>query len=408
MIDPALKMPEINRRNNLYKLDKLAHHFEKLRFQFLGSIENQRRTQVFWAPYIGWNNYDKFQVGLALYNSFMPARKFNYLLVPAIGTGSKQFIGMGRLSYNFYPETVQRFTVGLFAKRYTYILFPQPLLYNKLEPYIDVELKQKKSRSVFTSNIHMRSVIAWLDWISFDTKKKETQRYFVNEVKYTLKRNSTLHPFSVNFTLREGNNFVNLAAEGNFLVSYKRQDEGFRIRLFAGGFLVNTKSPSDISAPNPRFYLSNATTNTFAYWLQKDYMFDENLLDRNGRDPYLNRQITKSDGAFRSFTNFGSTNKFLMSVNLTTSTHRFFPINPFVNAAFILNDLKQAQFAAEFGLSAIILRDMIEIHLPLVTTKNISENQKVLGINKWYQKFTFTLKLQLPKVNDLVRRFAKG
>jgi hypothetical protein len=343
-----------------------------------------------------------------LYNSFLPARKFNYLLVPAIGTGSKQFVGFGKLNYNFYPETVQRFTVGLAAKRFSYILFPQPLLFNKLEPYLEIELKQKKSRSEFTNTLHFRSVIAWLDWISFDRKKKETQRYFVNEVKFSTQRHSTLNPFTVNFVLREGNSFANLAAEANFLVSYKRRDEGFRIRVFAGGFLVNSKSPSDISAPNPRYYLSYATTGNFAYWLQKDYMFDENYLDRNGHDPYLNRAISKNDGAFRSFTTFGATNKFLMSVNLTTSTHRFFPINPFVNAAFLVNDLKKPQFAAEFGLSAIILRDMIEIHLPLVTTKNISDNQKVLGINKWYQKFTFTLKLQLPKIADLIRRFSSN
>lgn len=404
-IDPLLQIPEINRKNNTYKLNKLAHRFERLRFQFLGSLENQNRTQVFWAPYIGWNNYDKFQIGLALYNSLLPAKKFNYLVVPVIGTGSKQFNGFARFNYNFYPERLQRFTVGVFGKRFSYMLFPQPLMFNKIEPYINIEFKNKKSRSPYVHTLNMRSAIIWADWIRYDNKKKETQRYFVNEYKYLVQRKSTLNPFNVSVTFRHGNNFANLAAEGNFIISYKRRDEGFRIRVFAGGFILNNKPSSDISSPNPRFYLSNCTTPNFAYWLQKDYMFDENFLDRNGRDPYLNRQVAKTDGAFRSFTNFGATNKFLMSVNLTTSTHRFFPINPFVNAAFLVDDLKKPQFAAEFGLSAVLLRDMIEIHLPLVTTKNISNNQKVLGIDKWYQKFTFTLKLQLGKPMDWVRRF---
>ncbi|MBP6732942.1 MAG: hypothetical protein KA149_12830, partial [Chitinophagales bacterium] len=406
-IDPLLQIPEINRKNNTYKLHKLAHRFEKLRVQFLGSVENQNRTQVYFAPYIGWNNYDKFQIGVALYNSLIPAKKFNYLFVPIFGTGSKQFNCFGRVNYNFYPDNLQRFTVGVFTKRFSYILFPQPLLFSKVEPYLNFEFKNKKSRSPYVHTLNMRSVVAWLDWISFETKKKETQRYFVNEVKYRLERNSTLHPFNFQLTLRQGNEFANLAAEANFRISYKRRDEGLFIRVFAGGFLVNSKSTSNISAPNPKFYLSNATTNNFAYWLQKDYMFDENFLDRNGRDPNLGRQVAKTDGAFRSYTNFGATNKFLMSVNLTTSTHRFFPINPFVNMAVVVNDLKKTQFAAEFGLSAILLRDMVEIHLPLVTTKNISDSQKILGITKWYQKFTFTLKLKLSKPIDLIRRFAK-
>ncbi len=404
-IDPLLQIPEINRKNNTYKLNKAAHRFEKLRFQFLGSVENQNRTQVYFAPYIGWNNYDKFQIGVALYNSLIPARKFNYLLVPIFGTGSRKFDCIGRLNYNFYPETLQRFTVGVFTKRFSYLLFPQPLQYSKVEPYVNFEFKNKKSRSPYVHTLNMRSMIAWLEWISFETKAKETQRYFVNEVKYRMEKNSTLNPLTFEVTLREGDKFANLAAEANFRISYKRPGEGFFIRVFAGGFLVNSKSTSDISAPNPKFYLSNATTNNFAYWLQKDYMFDENFLDRNGRDPNLGRQVAKTDGAFRSYTTFGATNKFLMSLNLTTSTHRFFPINPFINTAFILSELNKPQFAAEFGLSAILLRDMIEIHLPLVTTKNISDNQKLLGINKWYQKFTFTLKLKLSKPMDLIRRF---
>ncbi|MFN8321604.1 MAG: M1 family metallopeptidase [Chitinophagales bacterium] len=403
-IDPLLQIPEINRRNNTYFINKKAHFFEKLRFQFLGSLENQNRTQVFFAPYVAWNNYDKTQVGLALYSPFLPARKFNYLVVPAIGTGSKQFIGLAKFSYNFYPDKLQRFTVGVNGRRFSYILFPQPLLFHKLEPYINFEFKKKTSRSPYTHTVNMRSVIMWLDWINFE-KNKTTQRYFVNEIKYQMQKKSTLNPFSAEVKLQQGNSFVNISAQANFLISYKRKNEGFSIRVFAGGFLLNTKSTSDVSSPNPKFYLSNGTTDNFAYWLQKDYMFDENFIDRNGRDKYLGRQVAKTNGAFRSLTNFGATNKFLMSVNLTSTTHRFFPIQPFVNAAFILNDLKQPQFAAEFGLSAVLLKDMIEIHLPLVTTKNISNNQKAMGLTKLYQKFTFTLKLQLQKPLDIIRRF---
>ncbi len=403
-IDAQLQIPEANRRNNTYNFKKSAHRFEKLRFQFLGSIENQNRTQVFWAPYIAGNNYDKVQVGLAVYSPFVPSRKFNYLFIPAIGTGSKQFIGFIKLNYNFYPESIQRFTVGVNGKRFSYLLHPENLMFNKLEPYINIEFKKKNARSKITHSLNMRSVIMWLDWLRYDNDKKETQRYFVNEVKYRFERKTTLNPLNVQVTLREGNSFANLSAEGNFLISYKRKGEGFRIRVFAGGFLVNFKSPSDISSPNPRFYLSTVTYNNFAYWLQQDYMFDENFIDRNGRNQYLARQIAKTDGAFRSITTFGSTNKFLSSVNLTTSTHRFFPINPFVNAAFVLNDLKKPEFAAEFGLSAIIARDMIEIHLPIITTKNITDNQKILGITKWYQRFTFTLKWQMQKTADLIRQ----
>ncbi len=405
-IDPLLKIPEINRKNNTYKLNKPAPLLEKLRLQFLTSIENQNRTQICWAPYLGWNNYDKTQVGLVFYNPFIPKQKFTYMLAPAFGTGSVQFIGMGRLAYNFYPEkSVQRFTVGIYGKRFSYLLFPKNLTFNKIEPYIDIEFQKKNARSVYSHYLHLRSVNVWLDWINFKNKKKETQRYFVNELKYRFERKTTLHPLNVTATLQQGNNFLGLWAEGNFTISYKRKNEGFFIRVFAGGFPVYFKGASDITAPLPRLYLSTVSNNTFAYWLQKDYMFDENFVDRNGRDKYLGRQVALSGGAFRSITTFGATSKFLAAANFSTTTHRFFPVYPFVSVGAVMNDFKKIDFAAELGLSVAIIRNMIEIHLPLVTTKNISDNQKVLGINKWYQKFTFTLKLQMQKPIDLIRRF---
>lgn len=405
-IDPLLQMPEINRKNNTYKLNKLAHRFEKLRFQFLTSLENQNRTQICWAPYFGWNNYDKFQLGLVFYNPILPKQKFTYMLAPAIGTGSVQFIGSGRLAYNFYPEKgVQQFTVGVYGKRFSYLLTPQNLMFNKLEPYIHIDFKKKEARSVNSHSLHMRSVIVWLDWIRYDNDQKETQRYFVNEVKYRYERSTTLHPLNLTATFQQGNNFMGLWAEANFRISYKRKNEGFFVRVFAGGFPVYFKDASDISAPLPRLYLSTVSNNTFAYWLQKDYMFDENFLDRNGRDRYLGRQVALTGGAFRSMTTFGATSKFMAVANFSSTTHRFFPIYPFVSTGVVINDLKKAEFAAEMGLSLAIIRNMIEIHLPLVTTKNIRENQKIMGLNKWYQKFTFTLKLQMQKPLEMLRRF---
>jgi hypothetical protein len=405
-IDPLLQIPEINRKNNTYKLNKVAHRFERLRFQFLTSLENQNRTQICWAPYFGWNNYDKFQLGLAFYNPILPKQKFTYMLAPAIGTGSVQFIGSGRLAYNFYPEKgVQQFTVGVYGKRFSYLLTPQNLMFNKLQPYIHIDFKKKEARSVNSHSLHMRSVIVWLDWIRYDNNQKETQRYFVNEVKYRYERNTTLHPLNFTATFQQGNNFMGLWAEANFRISYKLKNEGLFVRVFAGGFPVYFKDASDINAPLPRLYLSTVSNNTFAYWLQKDYMFDENFLDRNGRDKYLGRQVALTGGAFRSITTFGATSKFMAVANFSTTTHRFIPIYPFVSTGVVINDLKKAEFAAEMGLSLAIIRNMIEIHLPLVTTKNISENQKVMGLNKWYQKFTFTLKLQMQKPLEMLRRF---
>ncbi|MBL0310274.1 MAG: M1 family metallopeptidase [Bacteroidetes bacterium] len=403
-IDPGLIIPEINRRNNTYKINRLAHKFERLRLQFLGSIENQNRTQVFFAPYIGWNNYDKTQVGLAIYSPMVPTRKFSYYLIPAFGTGSKQFIGFGKFSLNLFPDEVQKVSFGLFAQRFSYLLFPENLTFNKIEPSISIEFKKRRSRSPYIHSLQARSVII-ISECAEKVLDEKTQRYFVDEIKYRLERRSTLNPFSVQVTFRHGRNFGNLSAEGRFLLSYNRPNEGFKIRLFAGGFLFNTKLSSDISAPNPRFYLSNVSNSTYAYWLQKDYMFDETFLDRNGRDKNLARQVSVVDGGFRSNTNVGATGKFISAINLSSSIHRFVPIHPFLSGALWVNDDNKLQVAAEAGISLIALPEMVEIHLPFLVTNNIRNNQKIIGIHKWYQRITFTLKLELQNPLSFLRKY---
>jgi len=402
-LDPWLAVPEVNRRNNTYKLHLPFPKLEKLKFQFLGAAENQDRTQVFFAPYLGWNNYDKTQVGLMLYSPMLPTRKFSYFLAPAIGTGSKQFIGLGNINYTFYPEyAVQRFTIGVAGKRFSYLLFPKNLTFNKIEPFAHIIFKKKNARSPFSHELKVRSALLWLGRLD-DQKKPFYENYYVNELSYIFKRASTLHPFQVNTTLRQGDNFLALQAEGKFNISYKKRNEGLEIRLFAGGFPIYTKSSSDISSPLPRMFLSTATVNSFAYWLQRDYMFDEMFIDRNGRDKYLGRQVATTGGAFRSFTTFGATNKFLLSTNIRSSIHRFVPILPFVSSAVIVNDLNKAEIATEFGFTLALIRHVAEIHLPVVTTNNIKRNQEVLGISKWYQRITFTLQLNMQRPLDFIK-----
>jgi hypothetical protein len=57
-IDARMDMPELNRQNNTVKTSGLFRHMEKLRLQWLGSVDDPQRTQLFFAPAFGVNNYE--------------------------------------------------------------------------------------------------------------------------------------------------------------------------------------------------------------------------------------------------------------------------------------------------------------------------------------------------------------
>jgi hypothetical protein len=411
-IDPLLDIPEINRKNNIYKLNRLAHKFNRLRLQFIGTIENQSRTQVFFLPYVGWNNYDKTQVGVALYSPFLPNRKFEYIITPAVGTGSGKFVGFAKVNYNFFPNKIHQLTLGLKGKRFSYLLFPKNLTYNKLEPYLNINFKKKNARSDYSQTLHLRSVIVWQQWINptdsldYANNIPAWQRYYINEAQYRIERSSTLYPFDVSVTAQQGKEFLGVWAEGHFKVNYKMKNQGLFFRFFAGGFPVYTKQSSDLTAPLPALYLSNNSAYNLAYWLQRDYTYDENYLDRNGRDPYLSHQVTNSEGGFYSLTTVGATHTYLTSVNISSTIYKYVPFQPYFSFALFGGENGKPNPAAELGLTAVIIKNMIEVHLPIVTTNNIAQEEQLNGLGKWYKKLTFTLKIQLPTPLDVIKQVA--
>jgi len=406
--DTSWSSPDINRRNNFYYHKKAAKHAAPLRLQFLTSIENPERTQICFAPWIGANNYDKFFVGMAFYNPLLPAQKFKYLIAPAYSIRGKTIVGGFKMSYNFYPEEggVQHIAFGINGKRYSYWLNPSPMQFNKIEPTVSIEFKKKHPRSANTHFLNQRSTNIWLAYQYKQGKETvdKTQHYYVNELAYRFERKSTLHPMDVQVSFQQSDYFLQMRAEANFRISYKKKNKGFDIRVFAGGNPLYFKAANDISAPLGRLYLSMNTLPNGIYWLQRDYMLDETFIDRNGQNQYIGRQIAQTQGAFRSLTTFGATRNFLMSANFSTQLPIPVPIYPWASTAVVYSELKKLEFAAELGVS-VGLKDILEIHIPFVTTKNIRDNQELFGYKRFFQRISFTATIKLGEPLALIRRF---
>jgi hypothetical protein len=406
--DTSWSSPDINRKNNFYYYKKAAKRSAPLRLQFITSIENPERTQICFAPWIGANHYDKFFAGLAFYSPLLPAQKFKYLIAPAYSIKGKTIVGGFRMSYNFYPEEggIQHLAFGINGKRYSYWLDPKPMQFNKIEPTVSIEIKKKHARSPNTHFIKLRSTNIWLDYEYKQGKStiSKTQHYYVNEAAYRFERKTTLHPLDVQVSFQQSDYFLQMRAEANFRISYKKKNKGFDIRVFAGGNPLYFKAANDISAPLGRLYLSMNTLPNSIYWLQRDYMFDETFMNRNGNDQYISRSVTPSQGAFRSLTTFGATRNFLMSANFSSQLPIPIPIYPWASTAVIYNEQNKFEFAAELGVS-VGLKDVLELHIPFATTKNIRDNQELFGFKRFFQRISFTARIKLGDPLALIRRF---
>lgn len=410
-LDGEEDMVEYNRSNNSYRKNGMLHKAEPVKFQFLGSLDHPYKNQLFLSPFVGWNNYDKTIVGFAFYNHSLPFKKLEFELVPTFGTASGAITGTSRIYYNYMPHRgkLERVRFGVTGKRFSYLLNPEPLQWNKIEPQVLLELKPKTPRSPIRLSLNLRSANIIQQYL-FGGETKSIH-YYVNEARFTFANKRRLHPFNASVQMQQGELFMNISAKASFRIHYMKAKEHVDINIFVGGFLYNNKAANDIRPPHPVFQLSGTTGggNEKLLMFQDDYMFDHHFLDRNGFDPYLSHQVVTKDGGFRSMTNIGDTKKFLATVTTDVTMPGPIPISLFAGFGayvFTSNGEDKIEPVAELGISVVVIEDVLEFNMPLVTTKNIKQNQETaLGLDKFYEKFTFTLNLAKVDPFKTIRNF---
>ena len=75
---------DYNRKDNT-RHTGLFGGFEPLQLRMLTRLEDPERTQLFWAPALGWNHYDGFMLGTTLHNFALPWRDVTWRWTPMVG-----------------------------------------------------------------------------------------------------------------------------------------------------------------------------------------------------------------------------------------------------------------------------------------------------------------------------------
>lgn len=408
-IDAQENTADINRANNTWRKSGLFGKSEPIKFQLLASLDDPYKNQLFFFPFLGWNNYDKTMIGLMLSNNLFPFKRFEFDLVPIYGTATKAFDGIGRVSESWYPRhgKVQQVKVSVIGKRFSYLLTPDVAQWSKLEPRFQITLKRPTPRTPRQIIITGRSHNIWQQY--FYRNEKRTQFFNINELQVEYNNTRRLNPFSVAGDIKQGEFVMNASITGNFTIHYMQGKERIDVRLFAGGFLWNNKSSSDIRPPLPVFQLSGSTGNPSSKTLmfQRDYTFDHFFLDRNGYDPILSHQVVTKDGGFRSMTIFGDNNRFMSTATVSVTAPKWIPLAAFGGLGVVTPTKNQWNLVAEMGIALVIIPDILEINMPFVTTNNIKQNQETgLGLDKFYERITFTLNLKgIDPIGMLRKRF---
>ena len=136
-----------------------------------------------------------------------------------------------------------------------------------------------------------------------------------------------------------------------------------------------------------------------------DYLFNNTFLGRTAYSPnFLSQQLGDSHGGFKTYTNTGSSNNWLISLNTKLDLPKL-PFGVFADIAYypykennqgVIRNKVGSNF--DFGLWIPIKKNLIELYVPLLYSENI---QKEIDYNNisFLQRITFVI--QFNSLNPL-------
>ncbi|MBB4079737.1 hypothetical protein GGR28_002362 [Lewinella aquimaris] len=300
----------------------------------IGLVTAQEREQpaLFVTPLAGFNANDGAMLGLALHNRTLEPRRFEFLLAPLYGFGSKELAGFagGRYRVTRPLSWLQRVTIGAGIQRFTDFVPPAERLREldlrygytrsalKSEFFFDHPAVDQRESSVYTQLIHLdRARPAFSPGGDLlDDPAHLTTNFLVLGYQARMEREINPIAYGLRLEYRDDGNAGSvdtdyLRLEGTLTGGYQYDRKKFvRWRLFGGYFLVHDAREGNASPEFSFSLVDNAAT---------DYRYDDLYFGRN-RDKGYEQQLELRQGGFRApiapAFSYGRSNDYLAALNL--------------------------------------------------------------------------------------------
>ncbi len=406
-IDAELNIPEIKRKNNTLQTKGLLKTTEPFRLQWLGSLENPDKTQLFFTPIAGWNMNDKGMLGVAFYNNTLPFKKFEYVLAPLYGFSSENINGYASIQYHISPNTVfQDVAIGANTASFSYLRFNtnqntdgrEVLEYYKFSPFVEFMFKKKRARQFSQPYAKIEHITIFEEKANYtrnsqniNTYSVDLENYYVNRLSIGINNSHPINPFEASVVFLQSADFVKMDLTADYHFAYTKEKTGLDIRIFLGRFLYN-----------------NYANSNFNYSLSgnSDYTYDQVFVARNTPNHFLNQQVAITDGGFKNLTTTRSGDSWLSSINVksnlfsrTISIYGDFGLVGFTDYDFNNNEIDGVTDATyNFGIALNIIPNYFEVYFPVYMSSDL--NQLSYG-----EKIRFTLNINQLNPFKFARKF---
>jgi hypothetical protein len=408
----------------------------KLQFKPLIGSGNDSTRRIIATPFFGYNLYDGVMIGAGITNYTLPSSRFQFLLAPMYATKSKEFNGIGRMSYTFHPtKTFDRITIALSGMKFTTNDFTDTAGtvyrtgFRKIVPSIKFVLKENDPLSTRERFIQWKTFFIDEDDLKFAPIKdsngnrltvitKINEIRYLNQLRFVVRDARALYPYSAELMAEQAKNFVRFSFTGNYHFNYNEK-QGVDVRLFAGKFFYIGNITNTARFQTDPFHLNLTGANGY-----EDYTYNNYFAGRNEFEGFASQQIMQRDGFFKVRTDLlaskiGKTDNWLAAINFTSDipdqinilnilpvkipVKAFLDIGTFAEAWD--KDAEVSRIVFDAGLQISLLKNTVNIYFPLLYSRVFKDYfLSYIPEKRFRTNISFSIDIQHINLKKLDRR----
>ncbi len=376
------------------------------RIGFMPKIESYNSPTIGITPVFGYNLADGFLVGAALSSGLLPQKHFKFVVAPVYGLKSKEIRGYANFRYinDLDNGPFDKILLSLAFDDFGYNLDTHYLYrdhYFRWEPSIALRFKPMDSETKMTHWLKYRYVN--IDQYygrgqNFEEKiyTEEHRRYGIHELSYQFRSDVVMKPLEAIGNVQAGKGFVrlNLRYKQHFVGRDKRR--GVWVQAY-GGWLPVYDSPDATVG----FTINGISSSGY---FSRDYMYDQWLGGRNAESGIFAHQVYEKDAGLKTLSTIGIGNQWMIGGGGSVALP-FKWVHLYMDAALYDSGItEQTTFSYSGGFSIVLIKDVFEIFVPLLESKDIRESLSYTVRDVWYERITFKASIKLGEPLNLIDR----
>lgn len=360
---------------------------------FLFYPENPKEPRFYYTPTIGGTAQDKFLIGLAVYNSLITPKKWEFHVNAMRSFEQEKFVGSAGLARHFIFENgfIRNFKAGFNARSFGFSSFAD---YRRGTFETEFKFKVPLNDAIESKfALHIGAIQYNLD--PFTTEQNGWGNNLIfSEAAYIYIKGSAIDPYKFKIAVNTAEKMSRLSGEFTQRIHYGKKNRYFEGRVFAGVRLTQNQSAGNFASAPMELQLTN-------FYAATDFLADDIFLDRVNNTGLLARQTVRRDGGFRitmpaNAQPYGRGENWLAAVNLNSTLPFTGLVQVFLDAGTFStagsDPVYKDKIAYVGGLSLRLIPDIFEINFPLVVSNSLKLDVNSTQNNVW-KRVNFTLKI---------------